>query len=163
MRRLSGLVLTKSSVCVCVCVCLLCTCISDSSQNKIVVDLSHLCLSSWHILTASATEPYCQTVSRQNLAVVFTSRDLLLKQSSAFSDAEGTPGGPTALELMEQLDVADLTNSCTTTPSISPSPSLLATNGTPQSARRAGIAPVQSVSASSCVSTPERLRRMTKF
>ena len=67
-------------------------------------------------------------------------------------DDEDAVGGPSALELMEQLDVADLTNSCTTTPSISPSPSLLATNSTPQSLRRGVPGPGTSPSPGSLLS-----------
>ncbi len=58
-------------------------------------------------------------------------------------------GGPNPYELMEQLDLCDLTNSCTTTPSISPSPSLL--NSIYPFSPRGTTPPA--------VSTPERLRR----
>lgn len=49
-------------------------------------------------------------------------------------------GGPSPEELVRMLDHCDLSNSRCTTPSVSPSPSLLSTNiphiGTPQSARK---------------------------
>lgn len=102
---------------------------------------------------------FCASIDRY-----FTCRSdtTVIIHVSALEAAVSDSGGPSALELMEQLDVADLTNSCTTTPSISPSPSLLANNGTPQSARRSGI-PTPTLQGAAGISTPERLRRMTKF
>ncbi len=60
-------------------------------------------------------------------------------------------GGPSPCELMEQLDLCDLTNSCANTPSISPSPSLL--NALYPLPQRGATPPT--------ISTPERLRRTT--
>ena len=67
-------------------------------------------------------------------------------------------GSPSPRELMEQLDLCDLTNSCTTTPSISPSPSLLSALF-PYSHRPYFVGSSSTLAATDAGATPERQRR----
>ena len=66
-------------------------------------------------------------------------------------------GGPTAAELVHLVDQCDLTNSRATTPSVSPSPLLMASGGqsqyTPQALRRQLL----SIHSESVVSIPENV------